>query len=350
MTWGFGYGSHAETAMTAPSTTWFLAEGATHGTFSLFYLLQNPGATAATVDVTYLRPAPTAPLTRQYTIAPASRLTIAVDTVPGLGETDVSASIASSVPILVERAMYMDTLIPAQVFGAGHAGAGVTAAQTRWFLAEGATGQFFDLYYLIANPTTQATTARVSYLLPSGAPIVKTYSVPAQSRVTLSVDGEDPLLADTPVSAIVESTDAAVPIVVERSMWWPGQGQWQEGHLSAGSTVTARRWLLAAGAVGPDIETYVLVANTSGVAGTITLTTLPATPGSNVVASMPIAANSRMSIPMSRFGALGQNGGSVFGTLVESDGPDIVVERAMYSNYGGITWAAGTDALGTPLP
>ena len=39
-----------------------------------------------------------------------------------------------------------------------------------------------------------------------------------------------------------------------------------------------------------------------------------------------------------------------FGTLVESDGPDIVVERAMYSNAGGIVWAAGTAALGTPLP
>ena len=49
MTWGGGYGSHSETASAAPSTTWFLAEGATHGAFQLFYLLQNPGSTAATV-------------------------------------------------------------------------------------------------------------------------------------------------------------------------------------------------------------------------------------------------------------------------------------------------------------
>ena len=28
-----------------PSTTWFLAEGATHGGFDLFYLVQNPNAT-----------------------------------------------------------------------------------------------------------------------------------------------------------------------------------------------------------------------------------------------------------------------------------------------------------------
>src|SRR4029077_4147224 len=109
----------------------------------------------------------------------------------------------SDVPILVERSMYMDTANPPQVFGAGHAGAGVTATNTRWFLAEGATGGFFDMYYLIANPSTQPTRVRVTYLLPNGAPpLVKQYNVLAQSRFTISVDGEDPLLADTPVSAI----------------------------------------------------------------------------------------------------------------------------------------------------
>jgi hypothetical protein len=350
MTWGGGYGSHAETAIAEPATAWFLAEGATHGAFTLFYLLQNPGAAPATVDVTYLRPSPAAPVTRQYTIAAASRLTIAVDAITELTATDVSASIASSVPILVERAMYMDTATPPQVFGAGHAGAGVTATNTRWFLAEGATGSFFDLYYLIANPSTQATTARVTYLRPAGAPIVKEYQVAAQSRLTISVDGEDPLLADTPVSAIIEST-SSVGLVVERSMWWPGQGQWQEGHLAAGSTVAARRWALAAGGVGSGVETYVLIANTSATAGTATLTTLPVWPGTPfLTTTVPIPANSRVSVPMSQFPVLNQFDGTSFGTLVESDGPDIVVERAMYTDFNGIVWAAGTAALGTPLP
>ena len=51
MQWGTDvlYGSHAETAVAAPSTTWLFAEGATHGSFDLFYLLQNPGDTPATV-------------------------------------------------------------------------------------------------------------------------------------------------------------------------------------------------------------------------------------------------------------------------------------------------------------
>jgi hypothetical protein len=69
-----------------------------------------------------------------------------------------------------------------------------------------------------------------------------------------------------------------------------------------------------------------------------------------VTTTVPIPANSRVSVPMSQFPALNQFGGTSFGVLVESDGPDIVVERAMYTNVNGIVWAAGTAALGTPLP
>ena len=45
MTWdGNGFGSHAETSIEQPATTWYLAEGSTAGTFDLYYLLQNPNA------------------------------------------------------------------------------------------------------------------------------------------------------------------------------------------------------------------------------------------------------------------------------------------------------------------
>ncbi|MEO5821443.1 MAG: hypothetical protein ABIT71_13140 [Vicinamibacteraceae bacterium] len=349
MTWGGGYGSHSETATAAPSTTWFLAEGATHGAFQLFYLLQNPGATPAHVEVTYLRPTPAAPVSVAYTIAAEARLTIPVDAIAGLGATDVSARIVSDVPILVERSMYMDTANPPQVFGAGHAGAGVTATNTRWFLAEGATGGFFDMYYLIANPSTTPTRVRVTYLLPNGVPLVKEYNVAAQSRLTISVDGEDARLTDTPVSAILESLDA-VGIVVERSMWWPGQGQWTEGHLSAGSTATSLRWAVAGGVSGPGAETYVLIANTSNAAGTATLTVLRTHDGAPTIATVALPANSRVNVPASQVDGLLESGSAVFGMLIESDGPQIVVERATYLDFGGMVWAAGHASLGTPLP
>ena len=61
---------------------------------------------------------------------------------PELAETDVAASITSTQPIIVERAMYASA--PGEPFRAGHGGAGVTAPAIAWYLAEGATGTFFD--------------------------------------------------------------------------------------------------------------------------------------------------------------------------------------------------------------
>lgn len=47
MTWDqSGYGSSLETSVGSPETTWYFAEGATGGPFSLYYLLENPGEAA----------------------------------------------------------------------------------------------------------------------------------------------------------------------------------------------------------------------------------------------------------------------------------------------------------------
>ncbi len=55
MSWGEGgYGSSLERGVRHPSATWYFAEGAT-GVFDLYYLLLNPGATAAEVTITFLR-------------------------------------------------------------------------------------------------------------------------------------------------------------------------------------------------------------------------------------------------------------------------------------------------------
>ena len=97
MTWdASGYGSHAETAVMSPSLTWYLAEGATHSGFELFYLLQNPNATTSRVKVRYLRPLG-APLEKTYDLAPNSRTNIWVDVElfagrAALANADVSAA------------------------------------------------------------------------------------------------------------------------------------------------------------------------------------------------------------------------------------------------------------------
>ena len=362
MTWdGSGYGSHAERGiLTRTATTWYFAEGATFGPFNLFYLIQNPNTQAANITVTYLLPSGP-PLVKTYVVGPQSRFNIWVDnegvTDPALAaltSAELSAVIASTngVPIIAERAMYLDQ--PGRPLGAGHESAGVTAPATQWFLAEGATGSYFDLFLLVANPNPQNAEIQVDYLLTSGQVLTKQYSVSGNSRFNIWVDREDALLADAAVSSRVVSTNS-VPIIVERAMWWPGptSDTWQEAHNSPGETTTGTRWAMAEGESGGprETETYVLIANVSPVAGVVRATLLFEDGTAPVSKDFPISASARTNIaPAADFP---QAIGKRYGILLESIGGapvQIVAERAMYSNSNGVRWAAGTNALATRLP
>jgi len=357
------YGSHAERSVPSPATTWYLAEGATHSGFDLFYLLQNPNATTADVTVTYLLPVG-APLTKTYTVAGHSRFNIWVNVeqfpegsgITPLASTDVSAIVAvtNGVSIIVERAVYLTR--GGQFFAAGHESAGVTSPALSWFLAEGNTGPYFDLFVLIANPNAQAAQISADYLLTDGTVITRTYTVDPTSRFNIWVDLEDPRLEDAAVSTTVRSTNG-VPVIVERAMWWPGDfSTWMEAHNSPGSTETGTHWGLAEGEVGgPDAtETYILIANTSAYAGRATVRLL-FEDGSTTALDVDLLPRSRTNVSVKdAFGAAVE--GRRFGADVQSVGiganapAQLVVERAMYGSAGGVWWSAGSNALATKLP
>jgi len=353
ITWGGGYGSHAETAVEAPATTWYLAEGATSDTFQLFYLLQNPNSTATTTTIRFLRPAG-APLVRTYELPPLSRTTIYVNQVdPALAWNDVSAVLQSTQPIIVERSMYLNR--PGEPFSAGHCSAGVTAPAMRWFFAEGATGPFFELFILLANPSDQEALVEMRYLTSTADVFTKDVTLAPNSRTTIWVDEEmfpglGKALANAAVSTTVTSLNG-VGIIAERSMWWP-EGHWYEAHNSPGATSTGTRWALADGEVGgaSRVQTYVLIANTSSTDGSARVT-LRFEDATTAVRTYHLPPNSRTNVPVGDDFPMAD--GKRFGTIVESLGEtpaQIVVEHAMYSNGGGVVWAAGTNALGTRLP
>ena len=356
-----GYGSHIETGVVAPATTWYLAEGSTSGPFALFYLLQNPQATAVDATVRYLRPFGLPPIEKVYTLAPFSRRTIVVDGEGAeLASTDLSAVITAALPIVAERAMYYSQ--PNQAFAAGHESAGVTAPALEWFLAEGATGTFFDLFVLIANPNPSAATVEVEYLLVGGGTLTKTYTVAGNSRSTIWVDdeqlpagsGQRPL-ANASLSMTVRSTNA-VPIVVERTMWWPGPAltanYWYEAHNSPGATATATRWVVAGAesGVASGTQTYLLIANPGTSPGQARLSYLTADGHQHTGGPIDLPAKSRTSVQVSYPSASDQRS---FSVLVESLGTvpvPIVVEHATYSSPGGVLWGSGGNALAAPLP
>jgi len=352
------FGAHAETSSAAPSLTWYLAEGATHGSFDLFYLLQNPSLTqSAQVQIRYLLPAG-GPLVQTLDLAPSSRTTIYVDQQPGLSATDVSAVITSlnGVPIIAERAMYSSA---AGTFAAGHDSAGVTSPSLNWFFAEGATGGFFDTFILLANPNASQANVHATYLLPSGQTVTKDYAVPGNSRRTLNLQFEDPQLAGTAVSTQLSSTNG-VSFLAERSMWWPHGQNWIEAHNAAGATSTGTKWGVGDGEAGTlpeDTATFLLVANTSAFTGTVRVTLLFET-GAPVSRDFTVPGNSRFNVPIlttdvpDNPGIMRVPRGTRFSAVIESLGgtpAQIVVERAMYWNAQGQLWAAGSDLLATKL-
>jgi hypothetical protein len=347
MMWGAGlYGSHTETAVVAPSTTWTLAEGATGWRFSLFYLLQNPSDQDAAVEVNYLRGASDPVLTRVYTVPARQRRTIPVDDeqFPAgsgfrpLASTDVSAriNVTNGVPIIVERAMYMSP--DGQPFGAGHAASGAAAPSSSWFFAEGSTGTFFDEFILLANSDSSPANVTITFTPENRAPLVRNYTVAPNSRQTVWVDAI-PTLEATALSATVTSS---IPIVAERAMWWPGTGEsWREAHVSAGATAAGPRWAVADLEVGgPNAATSFVLIHGGGSA------TVYFDDGSPTVAC-GASLGGRFTLHVNACPGVA---GKRFVSVIVEGNTNTVVERATYFNTGGQVFGAGGGALATRLP
>lgn len=367
MTWdNQGYGSTGETSVQSPASLWYLAEGATIGGFDLYYLIQNPNTDALNneITVTYLLPPGQAPIVRTYSMPPKSRMNIYVNGEPGLANKEVSAIISTPAgkPVIVERSMYLSG--GGLFWAAGHESAGIQAPATHWFFAEGATGDFFDEFLLVGNPNDATANITTTYLFDDGTVCLKNDQVAGKSRFNIWVDavvipGCARSLANAAVSATIASD---IPVVAERTMWWPGPtaASWTEAHNAAGATTTGTVWGLADGEEGgaSDTTTYILVANTSAYTGTARVT-LYFEDGTTAVRDITLPANSRTNVPVrdasAGFGSSVTN--KRFGSIIESlavngqSGPaQIVVERAMYSNGPGAAfWAAGTDVLATKL-
>jgi hypothetical protein len=333
-----GMGGHTGKAATRPSTTWYLAEGDA-GFFDTWVLIVNGAALPATVTADFLTDSG-AIVRRGYRVAAGARLTIHANAVPGLAGRAFSVRLASDRPITVERAMYFGR--PGLGWEGGHASGAIAAPSRTWFVAEGRTGFFFDMYLLLANPQTQSVSVTLSYLRPAGEPVVESRTLPPSSRTTVFVDGV-PGLADTEVSVAVA---ASQPIVVERAMYWPGNA-WTDGHASPAVDALGTRWILAEGEAGgrSSFETYVLVANPHPTPTSLTFTILRES-GAPVRLTRSVGPNARLTLWSGEEPLLA---GHRFGVVVDASAP-VAVERSMYWSGGGRAWRGGTSETGLRVP
>jgi len=67
-------------------------------------IVSNPGTQTANITMDFLKQNGTT-VTHNYTLLPKRRLTVHVNTVPGVEPTSVSTQVTSDQPIVVERTM-----------------------------------------------------------------------------------------------------------------------------------------------------------------------------------------------------------------------------------------------------
>ena len=108
----------------------------------------------------------------------------------------------------------------------------VTVAQLSYSLAEGATGSFFDLDVLIANPNAQAAPVTVTFLKENGTTVTQQLTVAATSQLTIDVE-TIPGLEGTSVSTVVTSTATVL-------IWGSSATVEQPAPTNRGRSVVAR--------------------------------------------------------------------------------------------------------------
>jgi glucose/arabinose dehydrogenase len=338
-----GYGSHTDKATSSVARTWYFGEGS-QGFFLTYLLLANPGATPNRATVRFLREGE-APLERTYDLPAFSRTTVDCGADSELVNRSFGMAIVFDQPAMAERAMYFG-LPPEPLFKAGHESAGVTAPAQNWFLAEGATGSYFETFILAANPNGQDARATFTFLTDAGTTVIREKTVPANGRLTVNVEFEDPALAN---AAVATSVASSLPIIVERAQYWPfDPGQWFEAHNSFGVTATATRWGLAEGEAGGSLgkQTYILLANPNDSAATVSIEFLAADRA--FTQSFGVPARSRFNVSVGAGLMVDAIQNERFGAVITSDLP-IAVERAIYGNVPGQIWGSGSNATATQL-
>lgn len=212
--------------------------------------------------------------------------------------------------------------------------------QTRWYLAEGATGPFFQEDILIANPGSTAANVRIQFFRETGgAPVELLDTVAATSRKRIRVNNT---VAEGPVAAIVESTNS-VPIIVERTMYWSGAAM-RGGHNAVAVEQPATTWYLAEGAANAFFNTFILISNPNNAAATATLT-LQRDDGFSQAIAIALDPLDRETIYVNTDARTTAFAGSSFAASLTATQP-VFVERAMYFQ----SFEGGHDATAVTAP
>lgn len=239
----FEYSFIGSAGVEAPSTRWYFADGGADGETDAFYLAYNPGPDPVEATVTYRRDDGRVLLRRGWTLEPGRRTTTWVNVDDAaVGRAPAFAEIASSAPILVERAWRFNP--PGRTVTQASASPGVATPSARWIFPEVDGGSDVETTIVVANPSTREATVDVSLLYDNrdeqrpGAIVV-----PAGGRATIPAR----LLAGlsgTRASMELVSRNG-IGVVAERTrVGRDGKGPWR--MAMAGAPQPGAEWTIAA--------------------------------------------------------------------------------------------------------
>lgn len=351
-----------------PSTTHLFAEGTVRDGFQEFLTLQNPLTRTAAVTIDFQAaddagtPVDVPPL--RLTVAALTRVTVDVNLHLYLSRVpspvNLSARVASDVPIVAERPLYFRSPLAGGVDG-GTTVVGVHAPSQSAFFAEGTVRDGFVEFLTLQNPGP-TTLANLDFQASDdrGATVPirpVTLFLAANSRATVN-------LAETlarlgvalPVNLSVKVT-AGQPIVAERPLYFrsPLAGGVNGATTVVGVAAPSLRFDFAEGTVRAGFQEFLTLQNPTAEAALATASFQGAGDDGTAVSvpSMGVAvpAGSRVTVDVNAFvRSAGISAAVDLSAQVVSDRP-IVAERVLYFSTGLAGGAnGGTAVAGSATP
>ena len=130
-----------------------------------------------------------------------------------------------------------------------------------FYLAEGATGPFFELEFAVANPNNVPAPIRASFLKEDGSDGRREHD--AAADVAHDDQGQrDPVPEAASKAGCPRwwNRSNGLTLVVERTMFWNRTGPYYGGHTERAGEGARRQWFFAEGSQG-FFDTFLLLAN-----------------------------------------------------------------------------------------
>ncbi|HEU5374996.1 MAG TPA: S53 family peptidase, partial [Ktedonobacteraceae bacterium] len=220
-------------------------------------------------------------------------------------------------------------------------------AATTWYFAEGAVGGSYKEYITILNPAPIPAQVNVEYFFQGQAPRTIPHTIPANVRFTITVNNDLGVantgsleVHSTSVTSVAANGNPAVPIVVERPMYFNVYGV-ASGTDVTGVNTTRTSFYFAASdsrqTTSAKVHETIAILNPGNSSANVTV---------NYYSGGSLVKSDRTVVPAQQRGTITPSFQGQAAMQVVSDQP-IVVERTEYfsgnvTNAGGQTTGAAT--------